>query len=212
MGLLATAAAFAKPIAKKSRTLTSYLRHLGAFGLLLLAVVDGSPIPTFAGPDILTAILAARHRDPWYFYTAVATTGSVIGAYITFRVARKAGLDYLNRKFGEARVSRALEYFHRWGTGALLFSTAIPFPFPTSAFFAAAGVLDYPARTFLLVVALGRGFRYGVIALIADLYGRRFVLGLLHPGKHPEWWAAIFALALALIAGGMLAVRRMARE
>jgi membrane protein YqaA with SNARE-associated domain len=42
-------------------------------------------------PDILIAILAASQRNPWYEYAAVATAGSVIGAYLTFRIARKAG-------------------------------------------------------------------------------------------------------------------------
>jgi hypothetical protein len=51
------------------------MRHLGAFGLFLLAIVDSSPIPTFGGLDILTAILAARHREPWYYYAGVATAG-----------------------------------------------------------------------------------------------------------------------------------------
>src|SRR6266550_6641253 len=55
------------------------------------------------------------------------------------------------------------------------------FPFPTSAFFAVAGVLDYPLRRFIIVVALGRAIRSGAIAAIAFHYGRRFVVGLQHP-------------------------------
>jgi len=70
---------------------TSMFRHLGALGLFFLAILDSSPLPTFGGPDILTAISAASHRNPWYEYAAVATAGSVIGALLTFRVARRAG-------------------------------------------------------------------------------------------------------------------------
>jgi len=40
---------------------TSMFRHLGALGLFFLAILDSSPLPTFGGPDILTAILAATH-------------------------------------------------------------------------------------------------------------------------------------------------------
>src|SRR5947207_15906390 len=76
--------------------LTSMFRHLGALGLFFLAILDSSPLPTFGGPDILTAILAASHRNPWYEYAAVATAGSVIGALLTFRVARRAGSAYLH--------------------------------------------------------------------------------------------------------------------
>jgi len=169
---------------------------LGGFGLLLLAIVDSSPIPTFGGPDILTAILAARRREPWYYYAGFATVGSVIGAYLTFRMARKAGLEYLKRKFGQRRVSKVQQYFERWGTAALAVSTVVPLPFPTSAFFAIAGALDYPLQTFLLVVALGRAARYGTIAVIASHYGRRFIIGLRHPERHHGW---LLGIAIAVI-------------
>src|SRR5215475_7395895 len=82
-----------------SPTLLTYLRHLGAAGLFFLAVLDSSPIPTFSGPDILTAILAASHRPLWYEFAATATAGSVLGAYLTFRIARTAGSAYLDKKF-----------------------------------------------------------------------------------------------------------------
>ena len=76
---------------------------LGRAGLFFLAILDSTPLPTFGGPDILIAILAGSHRNPWYEYAAVATAGSVIGAYITFRIARKAGAAYLNSKFGQVK-------------------------------------------------------------------------------------------------------------
>jgi len=67
------------------------LRHLGGLGLFLVAMLDSSPLPTFGGLDILTAILSARHVEPWFYYAMVATAGSVIGAFTTFKAARKAG-------------------------------------------------------------------------------------------------------------------------
>jgi len=185
------------------------VRHLGGLGLFLLAIVDSSPIPTFGGLDILTAILAARQREPWYYYAGVATAGSVIGAYLTFRVARKAGLDYLNRKFRKRKVAKLLKYFQRWGTGALVVSTVIPLPFPTSAFFAAAGALDYPLRTFIVTVALGRAVRYGAIAAIASHYGRRFVVGLRHLGGHSGWLLAIAAAVVIAVTAAMLLRKRL---
>ena len=185
------------------------MRHLGGLGLFLLAIVDSSPIPTFGGLDILTAILAARHREPWYYYAGVATAGSVIGAYLTFRMAHKAGLDYLNRKFRKRKVARLLKYFQRWGTGALIVSTVIPLPFPTSTFFAVAGALDYPLRTFIVIVALSRAMRYGAIAAIASHYGRRFVVGLRHLGRHPGWLLAIAAAVVIAATAAILLRKRL---
>lgn len=187
--------------------MTAFLRHLGGLGLFGLAVIDSTPIPTFAGPDILTAILAARQQEPWYYYAAVATAGSVLGAFLMYRMARKAGLDYLNRKFGPSKVASLLKYFERWGASPLAVSTALPLPFPTSAFFAAAGALDYPRRDFLIVVTLARAARYAAIAAIASHYGRRFVHGLRHLGQHPGWLLVI-AVAAVLMAGGALVLKK----
>src|SRR5271168_213201 len=101
----------------RGRSFTSILSHLGALGLFFLAILDSSPLPTLGGPDILIAILAGTHRNPWYEYAAVATAGSVIGAYITFQLARTAGSAYLNSKFGEGRVAAFLKFFKHSGTG-----------------------------------------------------------------------------------------------
>jgi membrane protein YqaA with SNARE-associated domain len=196
-------ATFLQPAARRQTNYMSVLRHLGVLGLFLLAIADSTPLPTFAGPDILTAILAARHRDPWYSYAAVTTAGSVIGAYITFRMAHRAGASYLRDKFGERKVNKLLAYFERWGTGVLVLSSAVPFPSPTSAFFAAAGVLNYPARKFVVVVALSRAARYAAIASIASHYGGHFIRALRHPAQYYGLLlvvtGAVFVLVLAAI-------------
>ena len=179
-------------------------RHLGAFGLFLLAILDSSPLPTFGGPDILTAILAASHRNPWWGYPIVATAGSVIGAIFTFRLARRAGEAYLEGKFGKSRITAPLRYFKKWGTSALAVSTAVPFPFPTSLFFAAAGASDYPQSRFLIVVALCRAARYVAIAYVADRLGRH-VLGVI---RHPvRYWPWLLLIAASVAIFSILAMR-----
>jgi membrane protein YqaA with SNARE-associated domain len=195
--------------ANRGRGVTAAFRHLGAVGLFFLAILDSTPLPTFGGPDILMAILAASHRNPWYEYAAVATAGSVIGAYITFRLARKAGAAYLNSKFGQGRVSVFLDLFQKQGTGALVASTAIPIPFPTSMMFAAAGASDYRLSKFLPVVSVCRAARYSAIAIVADLYGRHFIRVLRHPLQYWGWLLLFIALTIGLIATGVLINRRL---
>lgn len=192
-----------------TRSFGATLRHLGALGLFFLAILDSSPLPTFGGPDILTAILSASHRNPWYEYAATATAGSVIGAYLTFRIARRAGSAYLESKFKKGKVSKFLKLFKKWGTGTLVASTAIPLPTPTSMFFAAAGASDYPLGKFVVVVAVSRAIRYSAIAIVADLYGRRFIRGLRHPMQYWGWVLFFVVLTAGLIAGGILLNRRL---
>ncbi len=190
---------FFKPVQQHWQGIQKVLRHLGGPGLLLLGIIDSSPLPTFGGLDILLAILSARRREPWYYYAGYATVGSVVGAILTFRMSRKAGLPYLKRKFGDRRIARAQQYFERWGTAGLAVSTVVPLPFPTSAFFAMAGVLDYPFRTFIVVVAVGRAIRYAAIAAIASHYGRHFITALRHPERHVGVLVAIGASVVAAI-------------
>ncbi len=195
--------------ANRGRSLLSTFRHLGAFGLFALTILDSSPVPTFGGPDILLAILVSTRLDPWYEYAALATIGSTIGAYITFRLARKAGDAYLESKFGQAKVAAYLGVFKRWGTGTLIASTAIPFPFPTSLVFAAAGASDYHLGKYLAVVAVSRGTRYTVIAVVADLFGRHFVRMFQHPTQYWGWFLLFTAAILVLIGAGILLNRRL---
>jgi membrane protein YqaA with SNARE-associated domain len=197
------------PRRRSTQSFATTLRHLGALGLFFLAILDSSPIPTFGGPDILTAILSASHRNPWYEYAAMATSGSVIGAYITFSLARHAGSAFLDRKFKKGKVSKFLNLFKKWGTGTLAASAAIPIPTPTSMFFAAAGASDYPLGKFLAVVAISRAVRYSAIALVADLYGRHFIRVLRHPTQYWGWLFLFVAITIALIAGGILLNRRL---
>jgi membrane protein YqaA with SNARE-associated domain len=194
---------------RRGGTLTSTLLHLGAVGLFFLAILDSSPLPTFGGLDILTAVLAASHRNPWYEYAATATAGSVVGAYLTYRVAHKAGSAYLEKKFKQGKVSRFLKLFKHWGTGTLVASTAIPVPTPTSMFFAAAGVSDYPLPKFLTVVTLCRAARYFGIAFVASEYGRRFIRVLRHPAQHWGWLVFAVTLIVGLIVGGILISRQL---
>ena len=194
----------------RARSVTSIFRHLGALGLFFLAILDSSPIPTFGGPDILIAILAGSHRNPWYEYAAVATAGSVIGAYITFHIARKAGSAYLNSKFGQGKVSTFLKLFEKSGTGTLVASTAIPFPFPTSMVFAAAGASKYRLSKYIPIVATCRAVRYSAIAIVADLYGRHFIRVIRHPLQYWGWLLVFAAIVFGLIVAGILINRRIA--
>lgn len=190
--------------------LTSVFRHLGALGLFFLAMLDSSPLPTFGGPDFLVAFLAGSHHTPWYECAAVATAGSVVGAYATFRLARKAGSVYLNSKFGEGRVSTFLKFFKAHGVSTLAATTAVPFPFPTSMFFAAAGASHYDKRKFVTVVSACRAARYSVIAILADLYGRHFIRVLRHPLQYWGWMLLFAGLAVSFVVTGLLLNRRLA--
>ncbi len=195
---------------RRPSSFTLFFGHLGSLGLFLLAILDSSPLPTFGGPDILIIILVVTRPYPWYEFAAVATAGSVIGAYTTFILARRAGKSYLDRKLGKrAGVMRFLTLFDRWGTGVLVASSAIPFPFPTSAFFAAAGVSNrYKTRNYLIAVAVSRAVRYSAVGFAAHHYGRRIIRVLRHPAQYWHYFLILAALFVAVVVAAVLLNRR----
>ncbi len=82
------------------------LRRLGGPGLVLLGIADNSVIPLTGSMDVLTIWLAARHREPWIYYAAMATIGAVLGGYITYALARKGGKETMERKLSKRRARK----------------------------------------------------------------------------------------------------------
>lgn len=193
---------------KRSGGFTATLLHLGAFGLFFFGILDSFPLPIFAGSDILMAILAASHRNPLYEYVAIATAGSLIGAYVTLRVSRQAGIAYLRSKFGSNWVRTILRLFERWDTGALVVFTIVPF-LPASFLFAAAGASGYGTRKYFLVVGFCRVVRYSLIAILADHYGLQVMRVLQHPAQYWNWLLLFAAIIAGVIAIGIVIKKRL---
>src|ERR1700674_4343301 len=91
------------------------LRRMGGWGLVLLGVADNSVIPLTGSMDVLTIWLAARHREPWFYYALMATIGAVIGGYITYSLARKGGKQAMERKLSKKTAAQFSKAFARWG-------------------------------------------------------------------------------------------------
>jgi membrane protein YqaA with SNARE-associated domain len=157
------------------------LRSLGGVGLVILGIVDSSVIPTFGSLDLLTAILSVKNHELWPYYAAASTLGSLIGAYITYRMASSAGEHWLEKRIGTKRSRQVQGLLTRWGFAAVFVSCVAPPPFPTSAFFIGAGALRYPQGKFISAVLTGRALRYGILGFLAASYSRKILRFLRHP-------------------------------
>src|SRR5579864_1405698 len=151
------------------------LRRLGGPGLVLLGIADNSVIPLTGSMDVLTIWLAARHREPWFYYAMMATIGAVLGGYITYGLARKGGKQALERRLSKRRAVKVYRRFERWGFFAVAVPALLPPPFPFVPFLLAAGAMQYPPKKFLAALALGRGIRYFVAAALGFKYGRHIL-------------------------------------
>ncbi len=157
------------------------VRHFGGVSLLPLAVLDSSIIPTFGSLDLLTGWLAAGDPELWWYYALMSTSGSLLGAFITYRMGRKMGGWWIEGKIGHKRFQQLRNALEQRGSISVFVSTIAPPPFPTSWFFVAAGALSFPLRRFMVAALAGRALRYSLLTLVAAHYGRTFLRYLRHP-------------------------------
>lgn len=153
-------------------SLWTRIHRLGGWGLILLGIADNSVIPLTGSVDVLTIWLAARHREPWPYYAAMATIGAVLGGYITYSLARKGGKETLERRLSKKTAAKLCQKFERWGFGAIAIPAILPPPFPFVPFLVVAGGMQYSRKKFLAALTLGRGVRYAIVAGIGFHYGR----------------------------------------
>lgn len=179
----------------------SWLRHLGGVGLIGLGIADASLVPIPGSLDALTIVLAASNRPWWPYYAAMATLGSVIGSYFTFKIGREGGKEALEKRVSKKRVEKIYSRFEKGGFGTIMVPALLPPPVPLVPFVLAAGALNYPTRRFLMAMALGRIIRFSILGLLASIYGRA-VMGFFARYYAPMLWAL---LGLA-IAGGVAAL------
>jgi membrane protein YqaA with SNARE-associated domain len=125
--------------------------------------------------DVATILLSAREKHLWLYYALMATAGSVLGAFLTFRLARKGGKEALAKRFSKQRVDRVLKTFERWGFAAVAVPALLPPPFPLVPFVIAAGAMQYSAPKFLMAMTIGRFVRYALLAFLGATYGRQIL-------------------------------------
>src|ERR1039458_5218632 len=103
-----------------ARSVRRWLFHLGGIGLIPLGLLDNSPVPLPGVMDVATLVLSARQEDLWLYYAFMATVGSIIGGFISYRLARKGGKEALERRFSPQKVEKVCKIFERWGFGAIV--------------------------------------------------------------------------------------------
>ena len=188
--------AAAKPTLERS--MRRWLIHLGALGFLPLGLIDSSIIPLPGSMDVLTIILAARNAEFWFYYAVMATLGSVLGGFVTYRLARKGGKESLARRVSAKTMKRVYGIFERWGFAAIAIPAVLPPPMPFVPFLLAAGAMQYSVKKFLLAMALGRIVRYMILAYLAARYGRKMLPFLLQHGN-PVLAAVVAVVVTSLL-------------
>jgi membrane protein YqaA with SNARE-associated domain len=149
--------------------------------------------------DVALLVLSARQEQLWFYYAVMATAGSLVGGFVTYRLARHGGKAALERRFSRRKVDKVCKIFERWGFGAIAIPALLPPPVPMVPFLFVAGAMQYPVRKFLTALAIGRITRYLILAYVAARYGRQIITLIAEHG-HP----VVLAILVALIAAAAM--------
>jgi membrane protein YqaA with SNARE-associated domain len=177
-----------------ARSVRHWIYQLGGLGFIPLGLLDNSVIPLPGSMDVLTIFLSARKEQLWFYYASMATAGSVMGGFVTYRLARKGGKETLARRFPPRKLEKVYEIFGRWGFGAVAIPALLPPPVPMLPFLFAAGTMQYPARKFLFALTMGRLVRYTLLAFLAARYGRQ-ILAFISQHSHPAIFIVVGLIA-----------------
>ncbi|HEY6467193.1 MAG TPA: VTT domain-containing protein [Candidatus Acidoferrales bacterium] len=149
-----------------------WMFRLGGLGLIPLGIIDNSVIPVAGSMDVVTVLLCAQGKQWWPYYAFMATLGSLIGGYITYRLTRTESKSHLAKLFSRSKAKGFKNLFGKWGFSAIAVPAVLPPPFPIVPFLIAAGATQYPRGKFIGALAIGRAIRYTILGILGYLYGR----------------------------------------
>ena len=183
--------------------LGQFLALYGGWGLLAISFLDSSILSLPLVNDLLLIHLAALHPERVVLYALQSTVGSILGAYLTYAIARGGG-KYLLRKFSAKKIVRAQHWLDRNDFVSVLVASLLPPPAPFKVFLIAAGILRVNPVRFGAALLVGRGARF----LVEGYLGARYGLQAEQYLKENLAWASLVAVAVVVV--GTVVYRRLA--
>jgi membrane protein DedA with SNARE-associated domain len=137
----------------------------------------------------------------------MATIGSLIGGYLTYRIGLKGGQQTLDKKLSRKRAQQAEHIVQRYGFWSVAVTAICPPPVPIVPTLIVAGALKYPPQKFLTALALGRSARYTLLAYLGHRYGRHIVRWL------SRYYQPLLYILIALaVVGALVAIYYWRRQ
>jgi membrane protein YqaA with SNARE-associated domain len=144
---------------------------LGGPGLFLVTFLDSSFLSLPELADLLVVWMVTRNKPLFLYYALCATLGSIAGCVSIYYVAKKGGEALLAKRFNSAAIEKGRATLQRHGILAVLIPSLLPPPAPFKIFVLLAGVAEIPVTRFTIAIAIGRGGRYLIEALLAVWIG-----------------------------------------
>ena len=154
----------------------AFMKPLGVWGVLGLAMVDSAAIPLpFMDPLIVS--YGVQDHAKLVIYCLMAAIGSAVGSMLPYYVGRAGGELFLLKRINRERYERLRDRFEKQEFLAIMLPAMCPPPMPVKLFELAAGVFEMRPASYFLAIASGKFLRFTIESLLVIVYGPA-VLGL----------------------------------
>lgn len=156
--------------------LLGYFMRLGPLGLLLISIIDSSPIPLPipGSSDLLVTLFAAQHHG-WLWATVIATVGSGVGSIASYQLGVVGGVTLLDKHVPKRFADRLKHWSEHHAILSVALPAVLPPPAPLMPFLIAAGALRMPRRIFYPTFVISRFVRHAFYAWLGVHYGRHIL-------------------------------------
>ena len=142
----------------------------GAAGVFVVAVLDSSLMALPNVTDGLVIYLTIQRPALWWYYAAAAVAGAIVGSLPLYVLARRGGEAFVARRLAGPRTAAAVRWYRRSAFAAIAVPAFLPPPMPLKVFVLLAGATALSPWRVVAALALGRGGRHGLEALLALRY------------------------------------------
>jgi membrane protein YqaA with SNARE-associated domain len=149
--------------------LWALLKPLGAWGVLVVATLDGA----FIGLPVDAVVAGSVYQDHarFFLYALMAAAGSTLGSIVIYVIGYKGGEELLRKRIPPARFAKIHAAFDKHPFWSLMLPAMLPPPTPFKLFVLAAAVSEMSFLRFLLAIFSGRLVRFLLLGLLTVKFG-----------------------------------------
>jgi len=177
--------------------LWALLKPLGAWGVFVIAALDGAALGLPMDPIVATYVYQNRSR--FLLYVLMASTGSALGSIVIYGIGYLGGEELLRKRISPKHFDKFHQAFEKHPFWSLMFPAMLPPPTPFKLFALAAAVSEMRFTHFLLAIFAGRFVRFLVLSILTLIFGPQFVriFGSVFQ-EHWPWVLTAVAVGLAI--------------
>jgi membrane protein YqaA with SNARE-associated domain len=187
--------------------LWALLKPLGAWGVFVIAALDGAALGLPMDPVVATYVY--QDRSHFLLYVLMAATGSALGSIVIYGIGYAGGEELLRKRISPERFDKFHQAFQKHPFWSLMFPAMLPPPTPFKLFALAAAVSEMQFGHFLLAIFAGRFIRFLILATLTLKFGPQFVQ--IFGNLFREHWPPVLA-AVGLGLATWLVVWRMQKR